>query len=53
MACADGDDRGYNMKTIFYSLGTEWSMDHELAVESKALYDTNTTLHENIEYRLQ
>lgn len=53
LACAEGDDRGYNLKSILESVGKEWCMDHEMVVDSKSLYDTISKLHEGKDYRLR
>lgn len=53
IAAADGDDRTNHMKESLRSLGTHWSIPSLFIVDSKALYDTITTLHENRDYRLR
>ena len=46
LACADTDDRGYNLKMAMTSLFLSYSFRHVLNVDSKRLYDTVTTLYE-------
>lgn len=53
IATAHGDDRGYYLNSGINSLFTNRMPKHELTVDSRALYDTITTLHESTEYRLR
>lgn len=53
LAAADADDRGYCMRNILSDLGRGFQLDHVIIVDSKSLFDTITTLHENREYRLR
>ena len=53
LACADADDRGYNLKIALTSLFPHAFFRHVLNVDSKGLYDTITTLHEGRDYRLR
>ena len=53
LACADTDDRGYNLKMAMTSLFPSDRFRHVLNVDSKGLYDTVTTLHEGRDYRLR
>ena len=52
IACSRADDRGFYIKMAMTAL-TGCHNRHELAVDSKALYDTATTLHQSDEYRLR
>lgn len=52
LVCTDADDRGYYVKLALKSL-TPGDVRHLIMVDSKALYDTITTLHEGKEYRLR
>lgn len=53
IAAAHGDDRGFNLKGIFAELFPHKPLKHELLVDSKALYETITTLHQPRDYRLR
>lgn len=53
LACASADDRGFYLKEALNSLFPKHRTRHELSVDSKALKDTITTLHEGTEYRLR
>lgn len=53
LACASADDRGYYLKGSINSLFPKHRTRHELSVDSHALKDTVTTLHEGTEYRLR
>lgn len=53
LACASADDRGYYFKQALKSLFPKHRTRHELSVDSNALKDTITTLHEGTEYRLR
>lgn len=53
LACASADDRGYYLKEALNSLFPRHRTRHELSVDSHALKDTITTLHEGSEYRLR
>lgn len=53
IACASADDRGYYLKEALNSLFPNHRTRHELSVNSNALKDTITTLHEGAEYRLR
>ena len=53
LACADADDRGFNIKSALCSLFPKIHFKHVINVDSKALFDTITTLHEGKEYRLR
>ena len=52
LIAAYGDDRGFYYKSVMASLFGHIKVPHELNVDSKALFDTITTLHESTEYRL-
>jgi len=53
LACADADDRGFHLKKCLQSFAPTTPLKHVLHVDSRALYDTITTLHEGKEYRLR
>lgn len=53
LACAAADDRGYNLKAALNALFPRHRTRHELSVDSHALNDTITTLHEGTEFRLR
>lgn len=53
IAAANGDDRGFNLKGIFLELFPHRLLKHELLIDSKALYETITTLHQPRDYRLR
>ena len=53
LACADAEDRGHDLKESFKSIFPHSKIKHEVLVDSRALFDTITTLHEAKEYRLR
>lgn len=53
MAAADGDDRGYHLKSILFSLFPDLLVRHHLLIDSKFLFETITTLHQSGDYRLR
>lgn len=53
IAAADIDDRGYDLREMMREVFPVTGIEHELIVDSKALFDTITTLHEAHEYRLR
>lgn len=53
LAAADADDRGYHLKTAYNSIFSSTRLKHKLQVDSHALYDTITTLHEGRDFRLR
>lgn len=53
IAAADVDDRGFDLREMLREVFPHTDIDHELIVDSKALFDTITTLHEAHEYRLR
>lgn len=53
IAASNGDDRGFHLKCIFADLFPHRLLKHEILVDSKALYDTITTLHQPRDYRLR
>ena len=53
LACADGYDRGFYIKTALKSMFAASNTCNELLVDSRYLYDTITTLHEGNDYRLR
>ena len=53
LACAEADDRGFYLKMGMRSLLPNTMMRNEIVVDSMALFDTITTLHEGSEYRLR
>lgn len=52
-ADADADDRGFDIKSSLESVFQNEDFKHEILVESRALFDTITTLHEPLEYCLR
>lgn len=53
LAAADADDEGFMIKSIVQALNPNVAIKSTLLVDSKGLFDTITTLHENKEYRLR
>lgn len=53
LAAANADDRGYDLKLSFISLFPDHPLRHKLIVDSKALFETLTTLHQSDYYRLR
>lgn len=53
LAAADADDRGFDLKQSFLSLFPHKPLSHELIIDSKALFETITTLHQTSDYRLR
>lgn len=53
IAAASIDDRGYDLCEMMRQIFPLTKIEHELIVDSKALFDTITTLHEVHEYRLK
>lgn len=53
VAATCADDRGYDLKLSFASLFPDRPLRHELLVDSKALFETLTTLHQGEDYRLR
>lgn len=53
LACADGDDRGFHVKSCVSELHRDKAVEHTLHVDSRGLFDTITTLHNGREYRLR
>lgn len=52
-ACADAEDRGIDMKYSLQNIYRSIQVPHTIFVDSKALFDTITILHEPREYRLR
>lgn len=53
LACTEAYDRGFNIKCALKSISPLDDFPQILNVDSKALFDTITTLHEGKEYRLR
>ncbi len=53
LAAADADDRGYYLKSAYNSIFSSTRLKHKLQVDSHALYDTITSLHEGRDFRLR
>lgn len=53
IAAACADDRGYDLKMSFRSLFPLTPLRHQLLVDSKALFETLTTIHQTDVYRLR
>lgn len=53
IACADGADHGFNVKNCVRKLAKGRQVEHNLHVNSKGLFDTITTLHNEREYMLR
>ena len=53
LACARAEDRGFYLKEAINSLFPKRCTRHELSIDSNALKETITTLHESTEYRLR
>lgn len=53
MAATDVHDHGYDLKLSFNYILGNGRMKHEIYVESRALFDTVSTLHEPREFRLR
>lgn len=52
IAASNGDARGYSLKPSFATLFPRRPIRHKLLVDSKALFETLTTLHQADDYRL-
>lgn len=53
LAAVTSDDRGFYLKQAINTMFPDSPLKHELNVDSKALWDTITTLHDGKEYRLR
>lgn len=53
IAAVDIDNRAYDLREMFRQIFPGTNIEHELIVDSKALFDTISTLHEAHEYRLR
>lgn len=53
IACGDMDERGHFIREALRDLFPSSGIKHELCVDSRALFDTVTTLHESKEFRLR
>lgn len=53
LACTTAEDRGFALKQGLVDLFPHLPCIHQLRTDSKALFDTITTLHECREYRLR
>lgn len=53
MASADANDRRNDIKQSYDSLFAKMKMDHEIFVDSRGIFGTNTTVHEEREYPLK
>lgn len=53
LACCNADDYGLNLKMAFRSVFENHDFPHVLVADSKGLFDTITTLHDGLEYRLR
>lgn len=53
LACLSADDRGYYLKGAINSILPNQHTRHEVSVDSNALEDTVTTIHESKEFRLR
>lgn len=53
IAAADIDERGFDLRETVREIFPHCHIRHEMIVDSKALFDTITTLHECREYRLR
>lgn len=53
LAAASGDDRGFDFKMSLSSLFPQKPVKHQLLIDSKALFETITTLHQTDDYRLR
>lgn len=53
LAASNGDDRGYSLKASFLSLFPHQPLQHNLLIDSKALFEALTTLHQTDDYRLR
>jgi len=53
LTCSDADDRGYHFTQSLHCLFPSLSITHKLHVDSRALYDTITTLNEGKDYRVR
>lgn len=52
LACADTEDRGYSLRESIRALTCNNAVRHILHVESRALFDKISTVHDGHEYRL-
>ncbi|CAN8072610.1 unnamed protein product [Agarophyton chilense] len=52
LACAEAEDRRYDMKTTFANIFPKIKIAHYILVDSKAIFDTIRTLHKCREFRL-
>lgn len=53
IAAADVDERGFDLRETIRDIFTHCHIRHEMILNSNALFDTITTLHESREYRLR
>lgn len=53
IAAAYGDDRGFDLKLSLLSLFPHRPVKYQLFIDSKALFETITTLHQTNDYRLR
>lgn len=53
LAFADAEDKGFHLKESYSSLLSKLTISHKLHFDSRALYDTITTLHEGKDYRIR
>lgn len=53
LAATYGDDRGYDLKMSLLSMFPDKPLKHQLLIDSKALFETVTTLHQTDDYRLR
>lgn len=53
IACAENDDRGFDLKESLNDLFTKAHFKQELLTESQALFDTLNTLNDKRQYRLR
>lgn len=53
IVAADMDERGFDLRETIREIFPHSHIKHELILDSKALFDTITTLHESREYRLR
>lgn len=53
IAAAEMDSRGYDLRESFRIIFPSANIEHEMIVDSKALFDTITAIHEAHEFRLR
>lgn len=53
IAAAEVEERGFDMRETIREIFPQCNIKHEVIVDSRALFDTITTLHEIREYRLR